>query len=246
MRTLPARSARRGMTLLELIIAVSILAALFGAVFAAINQMMRGMSSEITSSALNQETSRGLERMMERLRSSKFTPPGGTTPPVADPLPDAGAQNYEYFVPVDWDNDGDTVDDNLAVDWGQEGPRGVTLDAVTNLRFVKTATYDEKTQKFDLNRDGDMNDSFDIGHLEEALYSTTKVTGNPTFVRPITPDIVIQVAGQTVGDINSDGNDDPIFQFDSGKLKVKLFVTNLKESSPIFQLFETSIPLRNW
>ena len=226
--------SRRGISLLEMMIAVALLAVLFAAVFASLHQMSRAMSGEIASTVLNQETVRGLERMTEKLRPSRI-----------QNLADAGGPNLEFFLPVDADQDGDTLDANLKIEWGQRGPQGVKLNAVSVIRFVKSSTYSEAAQKYDLNRDGDKSDNFDIGRLEEALYPGATLTGTPTMTRPITPDIVVQMTGNALADLNGDGVSDPLFHDDGGRLRIRLFVTRIDESNPRFQLFETSVALYN-
>ncbi|MGH8191292.1 MAG: PulJ/GspJ family protein [Rhodanobacteraceae bacterium] len=228
-------SHKRGLTLIELMIAVAILAVLFALVYDSLVHLSTGMSGEIASSVLNQQTERGLDRMMQTLRSAKF-----------QNLADTGGQQLEFYVPVDPDQDGDSLDSKLNIEWGQSGsPTGDKLNAVMAIRFVKTSTYSEASHNYDLNRDGNKTESFDIGHLEQDYYSGATVTGTPTYIRSITPDIVIQKTGQTVADLNGDGTTDPIFLQNGNKLQIRLYVTNTLEESPRFQLFETSVPLRN-
>ena len=180
---------------------------------------------------------------------------------------DTGAPSITYRVPIDHDLDSDVVDENGTIEWGVELPQGpfqsVDLDELqldgdsdgngaTNsdaytilVRFVPNPKliYDEAATTIDLNGDGNLDDVFEVGHLEKVFRA---VNSADDFVLQITPDIVLQRQGAAVSDIDEDGDDDPLFQLVSPtRLQLNLICNQRWNGSSTLIEQETSILLRN-
>lgn len=180
---------------------------------------------------------------------------------------DAGAQVLSYRVPVDHDLDSDVVDEQGSVEWGVELPQGsfpsVDLDAnqldgdgdgdgatrsnacTITVRFVAVPKlrYDEAATGVDLNGDGQLDDVFEVGHLEQTLHAPSAIDD---LVLQITPNIVLQREGAAVSDIDEDGDLDPLFQLVSPtRLQLTLLCNQRWNGSSTLIEQETSILLRN-
>lgn len=142
-------------------------------------------------------------------------------------LRSTGAREITYRLPVDHDGDGDFLDDEGRVTFGATHPTAgdqlssnLAADptrylANTNytyrLRFVENPAnqYSEAATGVDLNNDGDLTDTFDVGHLEKTIRGNGG--GVADQVIQLTADVVLLVDGSVVGDVDGDGNDDPLF-----------------------------------
>jgi len=173
-----------------------------------------------------------------------------------------------FQVPVDWDDDFDATglqDDGLGTithiaEWGaqrEDRPAGLIdwRDAFMMYRFVAQRQFSEAARNVDLNQDGDVVDTFDIGRLE-IVYSSGGIhagqaqpASNAVTVNMLSGNSIVRVAGQMVGNIDGNETDpaklDPIFSLNGSVLTITLFTARPEERIPILIKTQTSIELRN-
>ncbi|MCX7933827.1 MAG: prepilin-type N-terminal cleavage/methylation domain-containing protein, partial [Planctomycetota bacterium] len=187
------RCAReRGVSLLEILIATAILSILMIAAFHFTRATAEGINFESQVIALEQDANRVIGILAHSLRSARLTPgmsEGANADLIAkgypplDGVEDLGntvdlgggvtratqAGQVCFQVPVDHDEDGDTTDASLNTEWGAKrediSPTDYK-DAYIVYRFRGVDIFDEAAKKYDLNRDGDTTDVFDVGHIE--------------------------------------------------------------------------------
>ncbi len=239
---------QRGFTLVEMMIATAILTIIIVATLTTMSSMSSSVQVETMVAQSEQKGNKALERMAEALRSANIVG-----------LPDAGSDNMSFRVPVDHDGDGDVLSDNVNLDiqWGAQreevdlaGKTVEILGATTIFRYVVTGSFSEDG-RVDLNRDGDTTDIFDVGRIEKiyAGGATTAYSGVPavTYSQIVTPmvDSVVRLQGQMVGDIDNDGQPDPIFWQDGSTIRIILFLAKTGETEPLMVKVETAVELRN-
>jgi len=127
-----------------------------------------------------------------------------------DPIPAAG-DSVAYQMPVDPDGDGSMLDADGQVQWGTEQDGVAVAGAKVTIRFVADRVLSEPALAFDLNRDGDTTDLFDLGHLERVLPDGSII--------PLTGTWILQPNLNHGADIDGDGVADPIFSSDATGLK---------------------------
>lgn len=278
---------QQGMTLLEILLANAILAVIIVIVFQFMGSMTDNIDLEFQRLTLEQDANRVLEEMAHTLRSCRVTPK--ITDAEADALAsyqphpvlvqyNLGSDDYPnqagqicFQVPVDHDEDGDMMvaeGQTFKTEWGAKRedlwPRDY-LDAHMIYRFVPETEFREAERNFDLNQDGDRTDVFDIGRMELVFTQGGSHKGLPpprengVFVNMMSGNSIVRVKGQPVGDIDSDGKDDPMFSLTrldvltgqsgtgvvSSVLTITIFTTRPAEKIPLLVRSTTSIELRN-
>jgi len=277
-----SRSRERGVSLLEIMIATAILAILMAAAFYFTRAVADGINFETQAITLEQDAMRVLEVLAHSLRSARLTPgmsEGANADLIAKGYPpldgsedlgntvDVGggvtretqAGQICFQVPVDHDEDGDITDANLATEWGAKREDLYPTDyrdAYIAYRFRAVGTFDEAARRYDLNRDGDMNDVFDVGHLE-TIYTAGGThlgqpppTGNSVIVNMISGNAIVRAQGQEVGRIDGDGYDDPMFTLNrvsetTTVLTITLFTARPGEKNPLLVKVQTAVEMRN-
>ncbi|MHC4871964.1 MAG: PulJ/GspJ family protein [Planctomycetota bacterium] len=190
-----------------------------------------------------------LNRMIEELREAY----------VVD-LPLAGSDTLTFMVPVDHDGDTDTFDANMDIEWGARRADGTEIedlehtgeDAAQTFKhvytFVQTGTYDEAVTFQDINQDGDTADTFSIGRIDKQWTAGTVAATNTDYIlqnRPFSAEWVIQIPGNATGDIDGDGDDDPIFFQNGNTITINLFIMKPEDTAPIRMEVSGSVGLRN-
>ena len=251
-------------TLVEMMIATAILSVIIFATMVTMTKMSDQILYYNQAMTSQQNASRTLELVAESMRSAQM---------VA--LNANGDSSVTFQVPVDADGDLDFIDDTLNVEWGArrddldmtEKPAEL-LGASTMIQFTVTGTFNEATRGVDLNGDNDTVDVFDVGTLTKRVpggTTTAYVTGSDktktngvvvnsgtnvpatvyTAVNVALLRDVIRVQGQTAGDVDGDGDNDPIFNQSGAQLQINVFVARVEEAEPYLTEMFTSIDLSN-
>jgi len=131
---------------------------------------------------------------------------------------------FTFRVPVDPDGDG-LYFQGSEVTWGARLQSGETTDGWCAVTFQPVAKLREEVRKADLNRDGDLGDSFDVGRIRMVSWNAadpTEKVRDPV----LCPPNILQLEHDWGGDFDGDGFEDPMFLWDdhSGRLHVRLFV----------------------
>ncbi|MBK7874579.1 MAG: prepilin-type N-terminal cleavage/methylation domain-containing protein [Planctomycetes bacterium] len=153
---------------------------------------------------------------------------------------------FSFRTPTDPAGGNDFLDvDGLR--WGST-VRGVPLaEGWSALVYAPDAEYVEARTGDDLNKDGDTNDTFDVGQIRRRTWDTD-APATPGDDVGLSPTCVLQERGRPGADLDGDGFEDPIFLWDGVRreLSVRLFVLGRsREDAPIVRKVETVIFLRN-
>lgn len=153
---------------------------------------------------------------------------------------------FSYRVPTDPTGGTDYMDGS-DVRWGAVVGNTPTLDGWAAVYYEPRETFDESTARFDLNKDGDTSDTFDVGQIRKRSWDTANPNAQ---VRELGlgPTVVVQERCRYGSDLDGDGASDPLFLWDANlrRLHVRLFVLGSGSSStPILRKVETTLFLRN-
>ena len=141
--------------------------------------------------------------------------------------------------------DANLTDGRAAQEDGKAGAPATKAELAL-LRFVPVATLTEANRGFDFNRDGDYEDSFDLGSIH--LRSRDPNAPKRTTDIALCPPMVLQETCNPAADMDGDGFEDPMFLFDetTGRLRVRLFVlAGAIQDIPVIRRIETRIYVRN-
>ena len=133
------------------------------------------------------------------------------------------------------------------VSWGAEVGGAPLEEGRVAVYFRPTRVVVEVEARQDLNRDGDMNDAYNVGQLRRRIWHSTD-PNQPALDVGIGPRTVLQERCNWGGDLDADGFDDPIFLWDarSKRLHVRLFLLGQSlENTPVVRRVESLIFLRN-
>lgn len=149
-----------------------------------------------------------------------------------------------YQVPVDPEHTGSFLGSS-GPRWGSQVAGGEVEGAYGAVSFVRSIEITEAERKFDLNRDGDQDDTFDLGRIVLQGWS-----GNPAeSIRiNLTPSIILQEKWAYGSDLDGDGFEDPMFLWTGaqGRLRLRFFVlAGTVNGHEVIRRFETIIHLRN-
>jgi len=153
---------------------------------------------------------------------------------------------FSYRVPVDPTGGTDFLVGG-EVRWGAEVAHTPTATGWAAIWFEPSTTYAEATTGFDLNKDGDLADEYDIGQLRKRTWNTS----NPADISielGLGPTVIVQERCKWGRDLNRDGFDDPMFLWDANtrRLHIKLFVLGSSSASaPVMRAVESTVFLRN-
>ena len=226
-----------GFSLLEVVIVTAVLAMVVAMIGTSVTSMATGAASQRRTTLTVRGARIAMERMAESLRSAAVNFTGDGTAEIA------------FQVPVDSDGNGvlaysaeKTAPD---INWGSGHVSTGGAGQTKVYRFVKTDVFSESERDIDLNGDGDVADTFNVGHIEEAYFET--IAAVVPVGRPIvfSPDIVLQDIDE-MGDIDGDEVPDPMFSWDgAAALRISLFVSDLDPKEPSFIRLTTVVGLRN-
>ena len=109
--------------------------------------------------------------------------------------------------------------------WGAAVGGQPRLDGWAAVYFVARRSVREADLKLDINHDGDLLDTFDVGQIVKRTWSTAAPASAPT-ERALCPTVVLQEQSHWGRDLDGDGFDDPMFLWDplTRRLHVRLFV----------------------
>lgn len=256
-------STMRGMTLLEVLVANAIFTMVIVLALGFMLHMTNAVDVEYQALTLEQDANNVLDEMVQRLRSARLTPRTGK-PLDLDPTDTAPweASQICFQMPVDHDDDNDIMKVNASneteIEWGSVRDDVVPsdyLDGRMAYQFTKDREFNEADRRYDLNRDGDMTDQFDIGHIEIEYpedYLGTHDGVEPDAsgriaIRMMSGNSVVRVRNTEVGDIDGDGADDPMFELDANGsvLTITIFTSRPEAKTPIMVRAMTKIDMRN-
>lgn len=212
------------MTLLEVTVATAILASVLAMTYATVFNAMATLKRSDFVMDLDRQAMIELRKVEEQL------------PTGSGFLVDASGSAMGFQIPIDWDLDGDVLDENGDPEYGyyllgtgsQPGVApfgaGGTDPLNWSVRHEWVATgqlLSEADDDADYNRDADKADVFLVGRIDKIIYD-----GPPADVasgaaveilRYSGPEGIVQRQGAIPGDIDEDGDLDPIFsQVDAG------------------------------
>lgn len=153
---------------------------------------------------------------------------------------------FTYRRPVDPAATGTFIDAG-GIRWGATVGGADTTDGCACLVFSPIGVVTEAERNFDINNDGDMDDTFDLGGISDLAWNIINPALGTSSLELVSP-ILLQEQDNYGGDLNGDGFDDPMFLWtpDSGRLRIRLFAllgdVNGRE---IVKRFETVLYLRN-
>lgn len=206
--TMKTRCGERGFTLLELMIAVSILSIVMLTALSALKMVGDSMAAETLDNAAYSAVERVVGEIAEELHCADIT------------LVSADRTTINYQIPVDLDGDGTVfVTGTENVEYGFE-LGGMPRNGSVTYSFVATETVSELALGRDLNGDGDSADVFDLGHMAKVM---TDIDAGRTLTWK-RGNWLVQPSGAYGGDIDGDGDDDPIFeQLGNHRLRISLW-----------------------
>ena len=268
----PTSMRQKGMTLIEIMIAMTILSIIVVIVMDFMSTMAESLALEQQVSELDEDMHDTIDQMAEMLRCAYI--PNKESEDWLSGLY-TGGNDVPFIVPVDHDGDGDLFDDNMQPeygairknfspprhykdmshlsdaedpndDYGYENPFDRFIQIFT---FVRTGYLKETERNIDLNSDGDMVDTFEIGRIELQYPSGQCYVPNSTHENDILDSISLPLTGYIVvlGDTDGNGNDidEPIFKVTGKTLMITLYGTKDTESRLLLRRMSSTIHLRN-
>ena len=239
------------MTLIEVMVATAILSATMVAVLTFTVTLTNSAAEQRRATTIVQMGSRAVESVADSLRVANVN--------WGDSIP----QFVAFQVPVDPDGTGyldtDTDGNILGIRWGvslwdpDTDEYGANLGHYGAFRFVAgTAAgggpmiFDEGGRDYDLNRDGDDDDVFEIGHILKEYYDSSDYA-LPYRSERLTGDVVVQLQGDPLADfVGGDGIPERMFfRPSTTSVGVTLVVTDLDAKFPALQKLSTVVELQN-
>lgn len=153
---------------------------------------------------------------------------------------------FSYRKPVDPAGTG-TFIGPTGIRWGATVEGRDTEDGCAALVFRPVATITEADRNFDINQDGDLLDTFDLGRISDLSWNAIDPALGSSTIDLVAP-IILQEQDAYGADLDGDGFDDPMFLWspDSGRLRVRIFaLLGDVRGREIVRRFETVIYLRN-
>lgn len=157
---------------------------------------------------------------------------------------------FSYRLPIAVQAPGDTpnyLNPTGQVVWGAELDGAAIPEGRIAIYFRPSLVVVEAELRQDLNRDGDLEDAYDVGQLRKRIWNAVDAN-QPARDIGIGPRTVLQERCDWGGDLDADGFDDPLFLWDanSKRLHVRLFLVGQSlEDSPVVRRVESLIFLRN-
>ncbi|MEM1451798.1 MAG: type II secretion system protein [Planctomycetota bacterium] len=181
----------------------------------------------------------------------QVAPPAGTFDGTTDDLRGnifyrGDGVGFSYQVPVDPARTGSFVT-ATGVRWGARVGGQDVEDGAAALVYVPVGQVTETEQDFDINNDGDLLDTFDLGRIVERAWDGND-TANGTSRTDLIAPIILQEADDYGSDLDGDGLEDPMFLWtpESGRLRLRLFaLVGDLSGREVIRRFETVLYLRN-
>lgn len=213
------------MSLIELIMAVVIASVLLGVALL----FVRSIGSASKSIGMSLESGRTSIDFMAALRKELNTC-------RVEALSDDGS-TLTYSLPIHDPDIGSSVDRNGEVIWQLTDEEGLTVRRLFTLEFVVTRLLKESSIRKDVNRDGDMEDTFDVGYLT----ATSETDGD----RPLPRLYIVLRNGGHGGDVTGDGVQDPLFSVDPGSRELEISISRLADGESLKTLVTTCAVVEN-
>lgn len=153
---------------------------------------------------------------------------------------------FSFRTPTDPTGNGDYMQ-NGAVQWGATVEGQDTLDGWSALYYQPVRELREEEAGVDVDRDGDLEDVYDLGRIRMTSWNAFADADERTEVALCGP-IVLQRRCDWGGDLDTDQFDDPLFLWepDTGRLHVNLFLVAGEVGGRIApRRIETTLYLRN-
>lgn len=153
---------------------------------------------------------------------------------------------FSYQQPVDPARTGSFVEAG-EVRWGARVGGGDVTSGAAAIVYSPVAQVTEANLDFDVNRDGDQLDTFDIGRIVEVAWNGTDTALGASRTNLISP-IILQEVDNYGSDLDGDGLQDPMFLWtpESGRLRIRMFALIGDLSGyELIRRFETILHLRN-
>lgn len=171
----------------------------------------------------------------------------GTTDDVRGPVFYRGdGVGFSYRRPVDPNGEGVFID-GTGIRWGAQVAGRDMLDGCAALVYRATGQITEAELLFDINRDGDQADTFDVGRISDLAWDSTDIDDG-TWRVDLSPPVILQETDNYGSDMDNDGFEDPMFLWtpESGRLRVRLFVlVGTVKGREVVKRFETVFFLPN-
>jgi hypothetical protein len=171
----------------------------------------------------------------------------GTTDDIRGPVFFRGdGVGFAYRRPVDPAGTGTFIDSG-DIRWGATVGGADSVDGCACLVFSPIAVVTEAQRNFDINADGDLDDTFDLGGISDLAWNAFDPALGTSSLELVSP-ILLQEQDNYGGDMDGDGLDDPMFLWtpDSGRLRIRLFaLLGDINSREVVKRFETVLYLRN-
>lgn len=153
---------------------------------------------------------------------------------------------FAYQRPVDPAGTGSYLD-TTGIRWGVQIADGDVEDGCGAVVFVPVAEVTEADRNFDINSDGDLTDTFDLGRIVNQTWNSTDPALG-TFSLDLVPAMFLQEKDNYGSDLDNDGFNDPMFLWtpESGRLRVRLFaLIGDMGGREVIRRYETVFYLRN-
>lgn len=196
------RTTEAGLTLIEAVIAVALMAIVLGLAYPGLTVTSGAISTYTQKARLEAAGEKISEKLVESFRLGQLDEigPSNTAPYAIVHPPRSGIDLGQIAV------DG-------VVPWQAESVR---------IQFRQTGTADEHKLRLDINGDGDQKDLFALGVLELVT---------PAGAKPITHRGRVMLGLPSYeGDVDGDGEDDPLFQVTGRRLDLKLVMVQREKS----------------
>lgn len=171
---------------------------------------------------------------------------GRSREPLADLFFRGDGTGFSFRTPVD-PAGGTSYMTATGVRWGAEVGGRPTEDGRACLYFEPVAVLQEAERSSDLNRDGDLDDAFDLGRIRHRAWDAVD-SDNASSDIALCPPLFLQERNAWGSDLDGDGFEDPMFLWTpaSGRLRVRLFalVATVNETE-VVKRYETVLHLRN-
>ncbi|MEM8712628.1 MAG: type II secretion system protein [Planctomycetota bacterium] len=153
---------------------------------------------------------------------------------------------FSYRRPVDPASTGSYIEAG-AIRWGATVQGTDTIDGCACLVFSPIGMITEAERNFDINADGDLDDTFDLGGVADLSWNAVNPLLGTSRVDLVSP-IILQEQDNYGSDMDGDGFEDPMFLWtpESGRLRIRLFaLLGDMGGAEVVKRFETVLYLRN-
>ena len=238
----------KGFTILELMIVIAV----FGVISFAVMAVTRITSKELAVTIPESDIQTNAQRAVQRLKETLVE--ASTSQVTIGP----GGKWVRFVVPVDpLAKGGDPLKPDYSISWGARTMDGTTEKpgGVVAFDFQMVENVDEATLKLNVNRNTelvrDTKDVFARGYLVYVYDpdASFPVMSGDERIKHVTGPWVVQVSsgGTYGGDVDGDGNPDPLFTVSGNTVSLSLWVLQVirTENMPLLMNLRTNVSMRN-